>query len=317
MNIITDSTPVDLTCDDENQDSIESLPTSSVNDVSIETLQNHQQSTTPKPLIVVNSAEEWSVDEQPLADIHKPYENNFTPINRPKASISRTIVHVADPLKFYNETDSPRGFLKASMQACGSRKVRIGEEDPRHSLSSPSDMLVSERLGQVNTRQNPPEQLSISEQSSHQVAPFTPSDSSYPVSPAHPKSFESNPAAYNGMVGWVPYLGPPIPTAINNLSYKAPTDPSVIPVAPLPLQSSAAEPRPRRRVLTCGNCGVAGHNLRTCPEDYCSYCAVYGHKLRDCALAKEEDRAIKQQKAEAARGKGHYRKSTDSHLRSP
>lgn len=285
MNIITDSTPVDLTCDDENQDSIESLPTSSVNDVSIETLQNHQQSTIPKPLIVVNSAEEGPVDEQTLADIHKPYENNFTPINRPKASISRTHIHVADPLKFYNETDSPRGFLKASMQACGSRKVRIGEEDPRHSLSSPSDMLVSERLGQVNTRQNPPEQLSISEQSSHQVAPFTPSDSSYPVSPAHPKSFESNPAA-------------------------RPTDPSV-------LQSSAAEPRPRRRVLTCGNCGVAGHNLRTCPEDYCSYCAEDGHKLRDCALAKEEDRAIKQQKAEAARGEGHYTKSTDSHLRSP
>lgn len=61
-------------------------------------------------------------------------------------------------------------------------------------------------------------------------------------------------------------------------------------------------PRTRKR-KTCGNCGEVGHNSRTCREDYCSYCVQDGHNLRDCALAKEENKAYKRQKAEATRAK--------------
>lgn len=314
MRIITDSTSVDLTCDDDNDDSIKSLPTSPVNDVSIEIPQNHQRSTMSNRLIVVNSTGEGPVDEQALADKKKNYRNNFTPINAPEASVSRTAaaqlqespdktattVHAARPpdlLKFGTEIQSLRGFSKVSGKTSASRKFRIEKENPRHSfLTSPPYIPISKRFRRVNTRQDSSEPLSISEQSSHQVAPATPSDSSYPVSPAQPSSFSS--------VGEMPYLGPPIPIdfTFNNLSYKAPKDPSSIPAASLLPQSSAAEPLSRRTTI-CGNCGEAGHNLRTCPENYCSYCAEDGHRLRDCALAKEEEKAIKEQKAGSAGGR--------------
>lgn len=317
MSKFTDRTSVDPTCDSENQDSIRSLPTSPVNDVEIP--QNHQQSTISNRLIVVNSAGEGPVDEQTLADKYQPYENNFTPVNPPETSVSTnaaaqlkecpdkavTTVHAPRSphlLKFFTEIHSLCKFSKASRKTRVSGKFRIGKKNPRHSLSSPSDMPISKRFRRVDTRQNSPEPLFISEESSHQVVPFTRSDTPCPVAHAHPKSLTSNLPVYNGLVEVIPYLSPPSPIDINNICYKAPKDPSLIPVVSLPQQSSAPEPRARKRT-TCGNCGEAGHNLRTCPENYCSYCAGDGHKLRDCALAKEEAKSIKQQKAVAAGGR--------------
>lgn len=320
MSNITDSTSVDLTCDNESQDSIRSHPTSPVNDVSIEIPQNHQQSTISKNcVIVVNSTGEGPVDEQTLADKYKPYENNFTPVNPPETSVSRnaaaqleecpdkaaTTVHAPRSphlLKFFTEIHSLREFSKASRKTRVSGKFRIGKKNPRHSLSSSSDMPISKRFRRVDARRNLPEPLFMSKQSSHQEVPFTSSDSPCPVSHARPKSFASNLPVYNGLVEVIPCLSPPIPIDINSISYKAPKDPSLIPAVSLPKQSNAPEPRGRKRT-TCGNCGEAGHNLRTCPENYCSYCAEDGHKLRDCALAKEEAKSIKQQKADAAGGR--------------
>lgn len=318
MSNITDSRSVDRKCDTENQDSIRSLPTSPVNDVSIEIPQN-QQSTISKRLIAVNSAGEGPVDEQTLADKHQPYENNFTPVNPPETSVSRnaaaqlkecpdkaaTTVHAPRSphlLQFFTEIHSPRGFSKATRKTRVSGKFRIGKKHPRHSLSSPWDMPISKRFRRADTRQNSPEPLFISEQSSHQMVPFTRNDSSCPVSHAHPKSFASNLAADNGLVEVIPYPSPSIPIDINKISYKAPKDPSLIPAVSLPQKSSASELRARKRTK-CGNCGETGHNLRTCAENYCSYCAEDGHKLRDCALAKGEAKMIKQQKAEAAGGR--------------
>lgn len=323
MSIITDSTSVDLTCDNENQDSMKSLPTSPVNDVSNEIPQDHQQSTSSKRFTVLNSAGEGPLDEQTLADKHRAYENNFTPINAPEASARRTAaaqfkecpddtattVHAPRSpglLKSCTEIQFLRGFPKVCRKPRASRKFRIEKEKPRNIFSSTADLPISKPSRLVDIRQNSPEPLPTSEHRSHQVAPFTPSYSPYTVSPAHPKSFASNPPACNGLVEVIPYyLSPPIPLSFNNLSYKAPKDPSIVPVFPaasLPVQGSAAESL-APRTTTCGNCGEAGHNLRTCPEDYCSYCAQDGHKLRDCALAKEEAKAIKKWKAEAAGGR--------------
>lgn len=260
MSNITDSTSVDLTCDTENQDSIRSLPTSPVNDVSIKIPQNHQQTTISKHLIAVNSAGEGPVDEQTLTDKHQPYENNFTPVNPPETSVSRnaaaqlkecpdkaaTTVHAPRSthlLKFFTEIHSLRGFSKASRKTRVSGKIRVGKKNPRHSLSSPSDVLISKRLRRVDTRQNSPEPLFISEQSSHQVVPFTRSDSPCPGSHAHSKSFASNLSAYNGLEEVIPYPCPPIPIGINKISYKVLIDPSLIPADSLPQKSSASEPR--------------------------------------------------------------------------
>lgn len=323
MGIITDTTSVDLTCDNENQDSMESLPTSPVNDVSIEIPQDHQQSTSSKSFTVLNSAGEGSVDEQKLADKHRAYENEFTPINAPKASASitaaaqfkdfpdetATTVHAPrfpGPLKSNTEIQSLPGFSKVGRKTRVSRKFRTEEEKPRNILSSTANLPISKTSRLEDIRQNSREPLPTSEDRSHQVASFTPSDSPYTVFPAHPKSFASNPAARNSSVEMIPYyLSPPIPISFNNLSYQAPKDPSVVPVFPaasLPVQDSVAESLAPRTTI-CGNCGEAGHNLRTCTVDYCSYCAQDGHKLGDCALAKGEAKAIKKWEAEAAGGR--------------
>lgn len=311
--ICADSTSVELMGDGENQGSIRSLPTPPVNDVSIEIPQTHHQLTLSKRWIAVKSAGEGPVDEERFADKHKPYENNFTPVNPPENSASRntaarlercsdkaaiTVHAPRSPrlLKFSTETHSLRGFPKASRKSRVSEKFRIGKKNPHYSLSPASDILISKRFGRVDTRKNSQESLLISEQSSHQMASLTHSDSSCPVSHAYPKSLASN---YNGLEDVIPYLCPPVPMDINKISYKAPKDRSFIPAVSLPQQASASEPRARKRV-TCGNCGEAGHNLRSCPENYCSYCAEDGHKVRDCPLAKEEAEAIKQKRAETA-----------------
>lgn len=307
---------VDLTRDSESQDSIRSLPTSPVNGVSIEIPQNHQQSTMSKRLIVVNSARVGPVDKQTLVDKQQPYENNFTPVNPPENSalrnaaaqleecIDKAATTVLAPrshylLKFFAKIHSLRGFTKASRKNRVSGKIRIGKKDTRHCLSSFSDTPVSKRYRRVNTRKNSPESLIIPEQSSHQMVPPTRSNSFCPVSHAYPKSFASNLPAFNDLDDVIPCLSPPVPIDINKISYKALNDPSLTPAVSLPQHAGAPEPRARKRT-TCGNCGEAGHNLRTCPENYCSYCAEDGHKLRDCVLAKEEAKAIKQQRAEAA-----------------
>lgn len=91
---------------------------------------------------------------------------------------------------------------------------------------------------------------------------------------------------------------------INKNVYRAPnssqlSDPALITAASPPQQPRASEPR-RRKIRICSNSGEVGHNVRTCPESYCSFCVEDGHKLRDCTLAQEEAEAIKQQEDEEA-----------------
>lgn len=100
------------------------------------------------------------------------------------------------------------------------------------------------------------------------------------------------------------YSSPPASVTINKNIYKAPnssqlSDPALITAASPPQQPRASEPR-GRKIRTCSNSGEVGHNVRTCPESYCSFCVEDDHKLRDCTLAQEEAEAIKKQEDEEA-----------------
>lgn len=148
------------------------------------------------------------------------------------------------------------------------------------------------------------ESQSIPGRCSHNIVPLTLSDTFSPVSHASPQSFASNLPAYHDLEDMMRYSSPPASVIINKNVYKAPnssqlSDPALITAASPPQQPRASEPR-GRKIRTCSNSGEVGHNVRTCPESYCSFCIEDGHKLRDCTLAQEEAEAIKQQEDEEA-----------------